>query len=94
MALKAVPYLLSCNLSEILARPLATLFALSLPLLPVQIPWINLATDLLPAVMFTVDPADLDLMHRPQWRLQAQVLNQRCSLLDLTVPHRHLASEP
>ena len=62
---KAVFYLLSCNISEILLMLLATLFALPLPLLPVQILWINLVTDGLPALALAVDPKDRDLMRRP-----------------------------
>jgi Ca2+-transporting ATPase len=62
---KAVHFLLSCNLSEILLMLLATLFALPLPLLPVQILWINLVTDGLPALALAVDPKDPDLMRRP-----------------------------
>lgn len=62
---KAVHYLLSCNISEILLMLLATLFAFPLPLLPVQILWINLVTDGLPALALAVDPKDADLMRRP-----------------------------
>jgi len=61
---KAVHYLLSCNLSEILLMLLATVLFLPLPLLPVQILWINLVTDGLPALALAVDPNDPDLMRR------------------------------
>jgi Ca2+-transporting ATPase len=54
---KSVHYLLSCNISEILLMLLATLFG-SRSLLPVQILWINLVTDGLPALALAVDPAD------------------------------------
>ncbi len=63
--LKAVHYLLSCNLSEILLMLFATVLSLPLPLLPIQILWINLVTDGLPALALAVDPKDLDLMQRP-----------------------------
>ncbi len=63
--LKAVHYLLSCNLSEILLMLFATVLFLPLPLLPVQILWINLVTDGLPALALAVDPKDADLMQRP-----------------------------
>ena len=62
---KSVHYLLSCNISEILIMLLATLFGTPLPLLPVQILWINLVTDGLPALALAVDPKDPDLMRRP-----------------------------
>ncbi len=61
---KAVFYLLSCNISEILIMLLAALFGLPLPLLPVQILWINLVTDGFPALALAVDPKDPDLMRR------------------------------
>ena len=62
---KSVHYLLSCNISEILIMLVATLFALPLPLLPVQILWINLVTDGLTALALAVDPKDPALMRRP-----------------------------
>jgi len=73
---KAVHYLLSCNISEILVMLLATLFALPLPLLPVQILWINLVTDGLPALALAVDPADPGIMQRPPRRTQARILDR------------------
>lgn len=78
---KAVHYLLSCNISEILVMLLATLFALPLPLLPVQILWINLVTDGLPALALAVDPADPGIMQRPPRRPQASILNRERLLL-------------
>ena len=43
-----VAYLLSCNLSEVLAVGLAVLFTLPLPMLPLQILYLNLVTDVFP----------------------------------------------
>jgi Ca2+-transporting ATPase len=62
---KAIQYLLSCNVSEVLLMLFAALLALPLPLLPVQILWINLITDGLPALALAVDPKSPDLMRRP-----------------------------
>jgi len=73
---KSVHYLLSCNISEILVMLLATLFALPLPLLPVQILWINLVTDGLPAMALAVDPKDPNLMQRPPRRPEARILDR------------------
>jgi Ca2+-transporting ATPase len=61
---KTIHYLLSCNVSEVLLMLFAALLALPLPLLPVQILWINLITDGLPALALAVDPKSPDLMRR------------------------------
>lgn len=59
---KFIRYLLSCNLGEVLTMFLATLFYLEPPLLAIQILFVNLATDGLPAIALGVDPADKDIM--------------------------------
>ncbi len=61
---KYLMYLLSCNIGEIGLVAGATLLGLPLPLTAVQILYVNLATDGLPALALAVDPADPDLMHR------------------------------
>lgn len=62
---KSVHFLLSCNLSEILVMFGITVVGLPLPLLPVQILWINLVTDGAPALALASDPHAPDLMRRP-----------------------------
>ena len=62
---KATTYLLSCNVSELLVMAIAIAGGLPLPLLPVQILWLNLLTDGLPALALTLEPAESDLMRRP-----------------------------
>jgi Ca2+-transporting ATPase len=88
---KSVYYLLSCNISEILLMLLATLFGLPLPLLPVQILWINLVTDGLPALALAVDPADAGLMQRPPRPPQEPFLTRTC-LLRLLVQGTFIAA--
>ncbi|KOA20989.1 calcium-transporting ATPase 1 [Clostridium homopropionicum DSM 5847] len=59
---KFIRYLLSCNLGEVLTMFLASIFYLDTPLLPIQILFVNLATDGLPAIALGVDPPDKDIM--------------------------------
>ncbi len=73
---KSIHYLLSCNISEVMVVLVATLVGLPLPLLPVQILWINLVTDGLPALALAVDPKDPYLMRRAPRRPQERVLER------------------
>lgn len=61
---KAVIFLLSCNLGEIIALFFAVLFGWPIPLLPTQILWVNLVTDSLPAISLGIDPGDPDAMKK------------------------------
>jgi Ca2+-transporting ATPase len=61
---KYLMYLLSSNIGEIGLMAGATLFGLPLPLSAVQILYVNLATDGLPALALAVDPPEDDLMQR------------------------------
>jgi P-type Ca2+ transporter type 2C len=62
---KYLMYLLSSNIGEIGLMAGATLLGLPLPLSAVQILYVNLATDGLPALALAVDPPEDDLMRRP-----------------------------
>ena len=62
---KFIRFLLGCNFGEILVMLLAMLAGLPLPLRPIQILWVNLVTDGLPAMALGVDPAGDDTMRRP-----------------------------
>ena len=74
--LKAIQFLLSSNVGEIILLFLAILIAPLLasqfgidikliePLLPIHILWVNLVTDSLPALALAVDPAEKDVMNR------------------------------
>ncbi|MFI5008291.1 MAG: cation-translocating P-type ATPase, partial [Solirubrobacterales bacterium] len=62
---KVIHFLFTCNLSEILAVFVAILLGFPAPLLPLQILWVNLVTDILPAMALIRDPAEPDVMRRP-----------------------------
>lgn len=75
---KFLMYLLSCNVGEILIMAIAVLFGPwlglppgALPLIAIQILYVNLATDGLPAIALSVDPPDPEIMkHKPRPRNQ------------------------
>ncbi|SHE42372.1 calcium-translocating P-type ATPase, SERCA-type [Caloramator sp. ALD01] len=61
---KFIRYLLSCNIGEILTMFLATILKLPVPLIPIQILLVNLATDGLPAMALSLEGAENDVMFR------------------------------
>jgi Ca2+-transporting ATPase len=60
-----VAYLLSCNLSEVLVVGLAIVSTLPLPLLPLQILYLNLVTDVFPAFALAMGEGERDVLKRP-----------------------------
>jgi Ca2+-transporting ATPase len=86
---KVIHFLFTCNLSEILAIFVAILLGFPAPLLPLQILWVNLVTDILPAMALIRDPAEPDVMRRPPrdrrdalvtWRLGRRMLAESALL--------------
>lgn len=64
---KFIRYLLASNVGEILTMFIAMMMGMPLPLVPIQILWVNLVTDGLPAMALGVDQAEKDLMqHKPR----------------------------
>ncbi|WP_274361557.1 calcium-translocating P-type ATPase, SERCA-type [Paenibacillus thermotolerans] len=64
---KFIRYLLASNVGEILTMFIAMMAGMPLPLVPIQILWVNLVTDGLPAMALGVDQPEADLMeHKPR----------------------------
>jgi Ca2+-transporting ATPase len=73
---KYLMYLLSSNIGEIGLMAGATLAGLPLPLSAVQILYVNLATDGLPALALSVDPPEEDLMKRKPQRAETGIFTR------------------
>lgn len=61
---KTIHFLISCNIGEIMTILVSFLFGMPSPLLAIQLLWVNLVTDSLPALALGVDPIDDDIMER------------------------------
>ncbi len=61
---KFVRFLLSCNFSELFLVGIAAIFRLPLPLIALQILWLNIVTDGLPALALGLDKTSADVMNR------------------------------
>jgi Ca2+-transporting ATPase len=74
---KFVVYLLGANISEVLVVFFATISTLGLsPKIPIQLLWINLLTDGLPALAIGVDPPATDIMERMPRRKEERMINR------------------
>lgn len=74
---KFVVYLLACNVSELFTVGLGALTALPVPLLPLQILFLNLVTDVFPALALGVCEGHPDLMRQPPRDPREPVLTRR-----------------
>jgi Ca2+-transporting ATPase len=80
---KFVNYLLSCNIAEVCVIFLGSLFFPFILLYPVQILWINLVTDGLPAIALSLDPANPNIMKtKPK---QNEILDKRLMKMVVTL---------
>jgi len=74
---KFVLYLLSCNVSELLVVALATAASAPLPILPLQILFLNLVTDVFPALALGIGPGDPRIMAREPRPADEPILTRR-----------------
>lgn len=74
---KFVVYLLSCNISELLAVGISPLVGLPLPVLPLQILFLNLVTDVFPALALAACEGEANIMQRPPRPAHEAVLERK-----------------
>jgi len=77
---KFIHYLFSCNLSEILFIFIGILFQLPTPLLALQILWLNLVTDVFPALVMAWEPPEGDVMQKPPREPSKAILTNQFKL--------------
>ncbi len=73
---KFVFFLLSCNIGEILLVLASMLLKLPLPLIPIQLLWLNLVTDSFPALALGVEKGEPDIMKLPPRNPMEPILNR------------------
>ena len=78
---KSVVYLLSDSFTEVVLIGGALMLGLPLPLLPLQILWINLVAHALPTIALTVEPGEADVMRRRPRPRHEPVLNRDMLLI-------------
>ncbi|UCF70215.1 MAG: cation-transporting P-type ATPase, partial [candidate division WOR-3 bacterium] len=74
---KFVVYLISCNVSEVMSVALASVFNMPLPILPLQILFLNLITDVFPALALGMGEGDTRIMDRPPRDPRESILERR-----------------
>lgn len=74
--LRFIKYSMTSNAGTLWAIFLAPLFGLPLPLLPIQILWMNLLTDSLPGLALTAEPPEKNVMNRPPRHPEEGVFSQ------------------
>ena len=72
-----VTYLLSCNMSEILVLSFASFLPIPLPILPLQILFLNLVTDIFPALALGVGEGDDRVLNRPVREKKESIMDRR-----------------
>lgn len=70
---KFIKYTMTSNSGEVWTLFLAPFLGLPLPLIPIQILWINLVTDGLPGLALTAEPQEKHIMHRPPRRPEESI---------------------
>lgn len=77
---KTVHFLLSCNIGEILTVLCGYLMKLPSPLLAIQLLWVNLVTDSMPALALGAEPVEDDIMERPPSRTEKGIFTRELTI--------------
>ncbi|MBW3002360.1 calcium-translocating P-type ATPase, SERCA-type [Candidatus Woesearchaeota archaeon] len=78
---KFVEYLLSSNMGEVLTIFIGILLKMPLPLIAIQILWINLVTDGAPALALSSEPAEPRTMKRPPRKVEEKIVNKKRGIM-------------
>ena len=79
--IKFVHFMFAANLAEVLVIFVSILAGFALPLLPLQILWVNLVTDVFPAFALAVEPASAEMMKRRPRPPEESLLSRRFLIL-------------
>ncbi len=78
---KAIHFLLSCNVGEVIVIFAAMLMGMPLPLLPLQILWMNLVTDGFPALALAVEKEEKGIMKQPPRSPQENIVTKPLAIM-------------
>ena len=82
---KFVEYLLSSNMGEVLTIFIGILLSMPLPLIAIQILWINLVTDGAPALALSAEPPEPKTMKRPPRKVEEKIVNKKRGIMILLI---------
>ena len=85
--MKSIQFMISTNLGEIVLLLIAVIANLDMPLLPIQLLFINLVGDSLPSLALSVDHADKDIMKRKPIDPITREYSQSISLQESSYSH-------
>ncbi|MFH1896750.1 MAG: calcium-translocating P-type ATPase, SERCA-type [Candidatus Desantisbacteria bacterium] len=80
---KAIHFLLSCNMGEVIVIFVAMLMGMPLPLLPLQILWMNLVTDGFPALALAVEKEEAGIMKQPPRSPKEDIMPRQLGIMIL-----------
>ena len=89
---KYIRFLIACNFDELLVIGGWTLAGFPLPMLPIQVLWINLVTDGPPAIALSVDPPEKGIMERPPRNPRAGIFDGMMGFIVLSFLSQSIGS--